>query len=221
MSEKIELVLNVIPYSKDIEATSQKIIEQLEKITKESDLDLDVTVANKDKRVRVFEQLPDIHSKYFIRNAVQGKDYGGYSPCIKGFIEVYDGCTLNNCVGGAWGCFALAENNPDCKIGFVAGTKYPQSAGSWFNDGKPKGYDDYERGYTPRIGSVICYTNHVAYVNEILEDGRLKVISSGYGSSSKNGLDWYYVSPANGYKWTAYSQAGNFQGFIYPKVIKV
>lgn len=167
------------------------------------------------KRI-VFSSLPSNKSKYFIRNGKNAdhKDYGGYASGIPGKTEIYKGCTLNNCVGLAWGCFAMAEDNPDCKVGFIAGVGYPQGADKWWNNGKCGGLDTYERGKEVRLGSVICYGNHVAYVNEIVDDDTIKVITSDYGSTNVNGMYTHTLRKSENYYWAG---AGEFQGFIYPK----
>lgn len=165
----------------------------------------------------VFSSLPDNTSKYFIRNGKNDDhiNYGGYASGIAGKKEVYKGSTLNNCVGCAWGCFAMAEDNPDCKVGFIAGVQYPQGADKWWNNGKCGGLDTYERGTEVRLGSVICYTGHVAYVNEIVNDDEIVVITSDYNSNNKYGMYFHTLKKSENYKWTG---AGDFQGFIYPKL---
>lgn len=160
---------------------------------------------------------------YFTRNGRNGrKDYGGYSPCTTGKIECFEGSTLNNCVGGAWGLFAMAEQNPDCKIGFIKSGVYPQDAGSWYNDGKGSKWDTYERGQEPKLGSVICYSGngsgHVAYVIGIDGD-TLTLLSSGYGNTTQSGFDIRKVRKSNNYDWPT-MKGYHFQGFIYPKLVE-
>lgn len=174
----------------------------------------------------IFKDIPDVHSKYFIRNGRWGryKDYGGYSPCPTGNKEIFQGSALNNCTAGAWGLFAMSENNPNCKVGFLTEDWHVDNAGAWYNDGQGKFLDEYERGQEPREGAIICYTNdgtdngHVAYVNEILSDGTLKLISSGWGNQTSAGLEWRYVKPPL-YSWPI-GNPKKFQGFIYPKNVQ-
>lgn len=170
-------------------------------------------------KTKVFASLPLLTSKYFIMSDREGtrEGFGGYSPCIEGDVQLYKGCTLNNCVGGAWGLFAMAENNPYCKIGFITSGLFPTGAGGWFNDGKGSKYDTYDRGSQPRVGSVICYSKHVAYVNEIKSNGDLVVWSSAWGSTNPNGFDEVIVKASENYAWRN-TNAGVFQGFIYPRV---
>ena len=155
----------------------------------------------------------DVHSKYFIKNGRGGrKDYGGFSPCTSGKKEIFEGSVLNNCVGLAWGLFAMTENNPNCTVGFVKASSFPQDAGSWYNNGQPSKWDKHERGQIAREGAVICYTGHVAFVNKIKENGDIECLSSAYGSDNPNGYYIRTVRPSNNYAW---SGAGEFQGFIY------
>lgn len=159
---------------------------------------------------------------YFTKNGRGGrKDYGGYSPCTTGNKECFEGSTLNNCVGGAWGLFALAENNPECKVGFIKTSSYPQDAGSWYNGGNGSKYDTYERGQEPKLGSIICYGGrgygHVAYVMAIDGD-KITLLSSGYGNTTPDGFDIRVVYKSKNYKWPTSADVGDFQGFIYPKL---
>ena len=177
---------------------------------------------NKDNPIlgkKVFPSFPSVNSKYFIINDREGtrKGYGGYSPCIDVEEPLVKGGTLNNCVGLAWGLFAMAENNPNCKIGFIKSSMYPQDAGTWYNNGNKSVWDNYERGTEPKVGSVICYTKHVAYVNEILDNGDLIVWSSAWGSTNPDGMEEVIIKKSNGYAWRN-SLGGAFQGFIYPKM---
>lgn len=175
-------------------------------------LDKDLSLAG----VKVFPSFPSIRSEYFIESDRQGtrEGYGGYSPCIDGDVQLVEGGTLNNCTGLAWGLFAMAENNPNCKVGFIKSNLYPQDAGSWWNDGNKSKWDKHERGLIPEMGAVICYTKHVAFVNEILSNGDLLVWTSAWGSSNPNGMEEVIVKKSDGYKWRS-EAAGEFQGFIY------
>ena len=160
---------------------------------------------------RVFPSFPSIDNRYFRR-----KEEGGYSPCIKGDKELYKGCALNNCVGLAWGLFAMVEDNPNCKVGFIKSASYPQDAGSWYNDGNQSKWDTYERGTEPRLGSILCYSKHVVFVNEILDNGDLLVYSSSYGSDNPEGMEEVLIKKSTGYAWRN-SLGGYFEGFIYPR----
>lgn len=164
----------------------------------------------------------DVHSKYLIRNGRGGrKDYGGFSPCITGKVEIFPGSVLNNCVGLAFGLFALREDNPECKVGFITRSTQPNNAGDWWNDGKQSKWDKYERGLEPREGAIICYGGingdpygHVAFVNEINGD-ELILLSSGYGNTTPEGYNIRKVYRSQNYKWPTVDYL-EFQGFIYP-----
>lgn len=77
--------------------------------------------------------------------------------------------------------------------------------------------DGYERGKTPKLGSIICYSKkkgygHVAFVEVIKENGDILTSNSGYSGSR------YFtktLKKSNNYK---YSNAYTLQGFIYPPV---
>ena len=153
------------------------------------------------------------YNKYFALKKV-----GGFFEGIPGNKQLYPGSSLNNCVAAAWGLFALAENNPKCRVGCGTRNKaMPFNAGEWIvqNGG-------YDTGLTPKEGSIIVYggtgtAGHVAYVNNINEDGTLDLLESNYGSSNKAGITKRTVSPENMYFISKI--AGKCIGFIYPKVI--
>lgn len=169
----------------------------------------------------IYKNFPSLDDPYLIKNGRGGrKDYGGYSPCITGKPEQAPGSVLSNCVGLAWALFAKAENNPDCKVGFVRNSSAPGDAKLWWNNGEPSKWDHYERGLEPREGAVICYNGingdpygHVAYVNEIDGD-RIVCMSSGYGN--KEPYNYRTVKRSEGYKWPTVDYL-EFQGFIYPE----
>lgn len=117
------------------------------------------------------------------------------------------GYGLPNCTAYAWGRFweisdpnGLYINRPTLSTG---------NAGDWWGYGQ----DGYQRGQTPKLGSVICFDEpgnpgHVAIVEEILPNG--DVVTS---NSARHGQYFYmrtYHASA-GYEWSDYI----FQGFIY------
>lgn len=172
----------------------------------------------------VIREKPSVEgNKYFIKNGRGGrKDYGGYSPGITGNKELFDGCTLNNCTSGAWGLFAMAEGNPDCKVGFTKYSDRYGNANTWWNDGHGSKWDHYERGLEPVEGAIICYDGingdpygHVAYVTKI-EGDKLTLLSSAWQSDNPDGFSWRIVYKSEGYKWPTVDYL-QFQGFIYPK----
>ena len=136
-------------------------------------------------------------NKYYVKTTK-----GGYNKCI----QIKDnGCVLPNCVGYAWGRFIEAQGVTDCNLS-------RGNAENWYdyNDG-------YKRSRTPKLGSIICWAKgkphnpddgagHVAFVEDIYDDGSILISESGYNS-------YYFktevVKPpyARGTKYT-------FQGFI-------
>ena len=128
----------------------------------------------------IFKSIPPITNAVFKLRA-----YGGVYDGIVGKKQIYKGCGLNNCTCGAWGLMALYQDNLNCKIGCGARSKnQPYDAGQWYylND------DEYVKSNIPVEGSIICYTNHVAFVNEVKESGDIVVLESGYGSTNNSGL---------------------------------
>lgn len=125
----------------------------------------------------------------------------GYNYCI---LIKGDSC-LPNCVGYAWGRWRE-----------LLGKKHKLStrnAELWFST-----KDGYERGTTPKLGSVICWqkgntlsgndgAGHVAIVEQINSDGSIIISNSGY--NSKRFWTQKIKKPYN--IGTNYK----FQGFIY------
>lgn len=118
------------------------------------------------------------------------------------------GYGLPNCTCYAYGRFwEISDLNKE----YINQPKLSLSdAGKWF------AYTDdgYERGQTPKLGAVICFSNnsggagHVAIVEEIKENGDIITSNSAYGST------FFYLSTLkkdNGYNTSNYT----FQGFIY------
>lgn len=138
---------------------------------------------------------------------------GGKNNCI-----IVYGCSLAdgkscipNCVGYAWGRFSEILGSP-CKLS-------TGNAEDWW------GYtsDGYERGQTPKLGAVICWSKgqvgyqyddgagHVAIVEKINDDGTIVTSESGWQSST---LWWTTTRSKGNGNWGA-SSAYKFQGFIY------
>lgn len=126
---------------------------------------------------------------------------GGLNSCIL----ISDGSVLANCVGYAWGrAYELLNSKPKLSRA---------NAEDWYayNDG-------YERGQTPRVGSIVCWrkgdvrddddgAGHVAVVEEVYSDGSILTSNSSY-----KGTRFWTKKYSNDYNMgTNYI----FQGFIY------
>lgn len=142
---------------------------------------------------------PSIDDLHWIKTT-----HGGYNRCI--LIDPDTGSVLPNCTGYAWGRFIEEQGLTDCNLS-------RGNATVWYGNTS----DGYNRGSTPKLGAVICYSGgsdnagHVAVVEEIANDGTLTISESTY-----SGI--YFrtktVSPPFYYWGTLY----DFQGFIYPDV---
>lgn len=139
---------------------------------------------------------PSTTNKFYIK---RDKPYYGYNRCM--LINSSNGSVLPNCVGYAWGRYCEEQGITDCRLS-------RGDAGNWWykNDG-------YQRGQTPKLGAVICWSNpktggHVAIVEKINSNGTLETTNSAY-----NGKRWYEktLTPPNYYMGRGYT----FQGFIY------
>lgn len=117
------------------------------------------------------------------------------------------GYGLPNCTCYAFGRFweisdsqGNYSNKPTLPLG---------DAGTWYANAT-----SYERGQTPQLGAVICWSDnsggagHVAIVEQIKENGDIVTSNSGY----PNSFFWTQtIYKSNGYNSSGYT----FQGFIY------
>lgn len=151
-------------------------------------------------------KCPDKNDPYYTL-----KDYGGYSNGIHGSPQAWIGSALNNCVGNAWGEFAKREENPNCKVGCVKGTNYPDDAKDWLVNSKAQGY---ETSMKAELGAVAVWRRkgtlgHVAVVEKVYADGSWDSSESGYNTRPSWWSKHYDAkSTRSGYV---------FQGFILPK----
>ena len=123
----------------------------------------------------------------------------------------YPNYVLPNCTCYAWGRFwEIGDLYDGVKDYSNRPSLYTGNAGNWF------GYtgDGYERGNTPKLGAVICWSDddggagHVGIVEKIDDNGNITVSQSAYGGS------YFYTSTlykSNNYSFSHYT----FQGFIY------
>lgn len=134
---------------------------------------------------------------------------GGYNKCITGShinSKTYRSA-LPNCVGYAYGRFMEVLGESKCKLS-------TGNAGTWYmNTG-----DGYERGQTPRVGAVMCWSKpghagHVAIVEEVRSDGSILTSESGWGFPWGERFWTMERTNANGI-WGA-QPPYQFQGFIY------
>ena len=139
---------------------------------------------------------PSSTDKNYIRHTK-----GGYNYCI----EINNGSVIPNCVGYAWGRWRE-----------ILGRFHELSRGNaevWYGKN-----DGYERGKTPRLGSVICWSQgsaftgrdgqgHVAIVEEVHPDGTILTSNSAYKG------DAFYLKTLK----PPYNMGGTykFQGFIH------
>lgn len=135
--------------------------------------------------------------------------YGGYNNCILGSPSYGTGSVLSNCTGYAWGRFLERNGLTTCNLSI-------NQASIWFLNTS----DGYSRGYTPKLGAVICWdeinngSGHVAFVEQINYDSNNNVTSLVVSESVYNGVTFRLqtVYPYNNYHLYT---GMNFQGFIY------
>lgn len=137
-------------------------------------------------------ESPSYQNKWYIKKNAK---YGGYNKAM--LIDEETGSVLPNCCGlvhGRWlECVGITDASKD---NLCLG-----NAGSYW-----KKNDGYERGQTPKIGSVICWSSHVAFVEEVKEDGTIRISSSTY-----NGVRYTVKTLRSPYRWNEEKALG----FIY------
>ena len=128
--------------------------------------------------------------------------HGGYNYCL----YIGNGSCLPNCVGYAWGRWReLLGKKPNLSRA---------NAEDWWAYTQ----DGYERGQTPKLGSVICWrkgkagngsdgAGHVAIVEQKNSDGSIVISNSGYKSTR-----FYLKTLKPPY---VYKDGYTLQGFIY------
>ena len=139
---------------------------------------------------------PSVDNLYYIKTT-----HGGYNKCI--VIDEETGSVLPNCTGYAWGRFCECQDNvTNCNLS-------RGNADIWFSNIS----DGYERGQTPKLGAVICYSGgqsgHVAIVEQINNDGTILISNSAYNGQR------FYMRTVDGNNNFFYDNSHTFQGFIY------
>lgn len=141
---------------------------------------------------------PEKTDKHYLHTSA-----GGVNECV----HIKNGSVLPNCVGYAWGrwCELLGKEPKLSKA----------NAEVWYRK-----EDGYERGQTPKLGAVICWSKgvvgvgkdgagHVAIVEQIKADGT--IVTSNSAWESLGGTRWYKKTLKPPYIMKGY----DFQGFIY------
>lgn len=119
-------------------------------------------------------------------------------PYYTSELNVYSqtGYGMPNCVAYAYGrLYELNGTAPKLNRG---------DAGQWWYINKSNGY--YEYGDEPQLGAVACWSNHVAVVEEIADDGSVTVSESHWGGKYFNTTTFADMA-------SHYGQA--FYGYIY------
>lgn len=106
------------------------------------------------------------------------------------------GYGMPNCVAYAYGrIYELNGEAPKISKG---------NAGDWWFINKNNGY--YEYGSEPKLGAVACWSNHVAVVEEINDNGSITVSESHWGGT-------YFNTKTYSNMYSHYGQ--KFYGYIY------
>jgi surface antigen len=119
-------------------------------------------------------------------------------PYYTSELNVYSqtGYGMPNCVAYAYGrIYELNGEKPLIDRG---------NAGEWWYINKYNDY--YEYGDEPRLGAIACWSNHVAVVEEISDDGAITISESHWGGTYFDTATYYNM-------YSHYGQT--FYGYIY------
>lgn len=124
--------------------------------------------------------------------APSGEPY--YTSTLNKYSQT--GYGMPNCVAYAYGrIYELNGEEPKISRG---------NAGEWWFINKNNDY--YEYGSEPKLGAVACWSNHVAVVEEISENGDITVSESHWGGT-------YFDTKTFSDMYSHYGQT--FYGYIY------
>lgn len=136
------------------------------------------------------------------------------------------GSTLPNCVGYAWGRACYTYTLGLMMAGVIPDDDYLwKEATPWDNYFWKRGYgnlafdpmgsweyaqmnDEIGTGDKPQIGALIIYTGHIAFIEEVLDDGTCIISESGWGTS-------YWPLTRISTRAHLAPVGGDFVGFIY------
>ena len=145
---------------------------------------------------------PSTDNKFYLK---AGK--GGYNKAME--INSSTHSCLPNCCGEVHGRWLESQGQTDYDEydNLCLGNAHSY----WGKD------DGYERGQTPKLGSVMCYSKdggagHVAFVEEIYSNGDVLSSNSGY-----NGTRFFTKKLTKSSNYN-FGSKYHFQGFIYPPV---
>lgn len=145
---------------------------------------------------------------YELQKYFTDKAHGGYSTCTTNIKNKWwDGCTLSNCVGLAWGLFNLDR-------GMGKNFKRIENchAKDIYKRARPNG-SGYKVGTPPKSSSIACYNvgecGHVVYLLKVWRDGQAVGIESNLSGTLNNGkcLRVKLGNPKNWYS--------GYQGCVY------
>lgn len=157
-----------------------------------------------------------------MNNYYRTQDIGGWNPCIYGNTERlpldWNQNVLPNCVGYSVARFNEMANTGDCRY-------LGNSNANWFmNWASAQGL---KTGFEPKVGAVMVwddgYCGHVANVEELIDNGGVKVSESGWNASSY----MWYANHYPDHNWCAgddFCWMGDnyrFLGFIYNPAFEI
>lgn len=110
------------------------------------------------------------------------------------------GYGIPNCTCYAWGrAYEILGTKPNLPV---------RNAGDWYGYNRSNGY--YQYGTTPKAGSIVCWSGHVAFVEDVNSDGTIKMSESNWSGRTNPAKAFRYFNSVNPKTYTS-----GFQGYIY------
>lgn len=169
---------------------------------------------------------PSASNKFYILKSSGGRCFGPREGnkkavnkrcgCCGRYISHVPGSVIQNCVGyvtARW-----LESQSDTSRGIYATHKFScGDAKTWWSDARGK----YERGQTPKLGSIACWNNgkygHVAFVEEVYSNTDV-LLSESHWSNGRNKGKSNAVGYFGTWRGNPRNYMSGFQGYIYPPV---
>jgi len=140
-------------------------------------------------------KLTDKNAKFYYSDMNRFWKAGRLAPDFKKYKNLMD----DGSAGYVWGnCTWWAYSRASEVLGEMLTPELKGNAGTWYDCNKKGKF--YPYGQTPKVGAIVVYKSHVAFVEKIDKKGQIYVSESGwqtksYGPSSTDDFYFHYGIP--------------------------
>lgn len=140
-------------------------------------------------------KLTDKNAKYYYSDINRFWKAGRLAPDFRKYSNLMD----DGSAGYVWGnCTWWAYSRASEVLGEMLTPELRGNAGTWYDCNKKGKF--YPYGKTPKAGSIVVYSSHVAFVEKIDKNGQIYVSESGwqtksYGPTSTEDFYFHYGTP--------------------------